>query len=188
MITDKLIQEAKEVAHAHDKDMGKHFAYLTDYSVEKGQEFAEKLNADKKIVLLGTLLMDCMLGPAKKEGKLSEHIEMSFKRTEELLSEFSDVTKEEKENILQCVKQHHGSDKFYSLESEVCCNADCYKFASVRGMIGGIKNYPEVPLKERVVILLEKADEKWNASSLDICKKELEPQYKAIKEFLSLYR
>lgn len=188
MISEKLIKEASEIAHAHDKDMGKHFAYLTDLAVEKGQELAEKLNADKKIVLLGTLLMDCMLPLAKKKGKLSKHIEMSFKRAEKLLSKFSDITEKEKENVIQCVKQHHGSNKFHSLESEICCNADCHKFASVKGVIGGIENYPEVPSKERVDVLLQKADEKWNALSLDVCKKELEPQYKAIKEFLSLYK
>ena len=44
-----------------------------------------------------------------------------------------------------------------------------------------------MPIKDLVTLLLNKADEKWNVLSLPICKKELEPQYKAIKEFLNKY-
>ncbi len=45
-----------------------------------------------------------------------------------------------------------------------------------------------MPIKDLVALLLGKADEKWNELSLDICKKELEPQNKVIKEFLEKYK
>jgi hypothetical protein len=132
--------------------------------------------------------MDCKLGQAFKEGRLKDHVEMSYQKAEEVLSANSQVTEKEKEIILGCVKQHHGSEKFLSLEAEICCNADCYRFASVKGVIGGMKNLRDMPMDDAVKLFLEKADEKWKALSLDICKKELEPEYRAIKTFLNSYR
>jgi len=38
-----------------------------------------------------------------------------------------------------------------------------------------------------IKLYLKKADEKWNVLSLEICKKELEPQYKTIKDFLTRF-
>jgi len=38
---------------------------------------AEKLKADKNVVLLGTLPMDCKLGQAFKERRLKDHTELS---------------------------------------------------------------------------------------------------------------
>jgi len=187
MISDKLIQQAKELVYSDAEKFGAPAFFHIELANEKGRELAKKLNADEKIVLLGTLLMDCMLGAARKQGRLAKHIEMSVKKAEKLLSEFTDITEKEKENVLQCVKQHHGSDKFYSIESEICCNADCYRFLSIEGVIGGIGGFHEMPIDKVVDLFLQKADEKWNALSLAICKKELEPQYKLVKKFLSQF-
>ncbi len=33
----------------------------------------------------------------------------------------------------------------------------------------------------------EKIEEKWNALTLDVCKEELNPQYRAIKELMKEY-
>ena len=38
--------------------------------------------------------------------------------------------------------------------------------------------------QDLISLLTEKADEKWNAVSLDMVKKELEPQHKIIMEML----
>ena len=93
----------------------------------------------------------------------------------------------EKENVLHCIREHHGVDTFYSLESEICCNADCYRFISVEGVVGGAMDFREISVSDFVELFSEKAEEKWYALSLDMCKKELEPQYRAIKTFLESY-
>ncbi len=154
----------------------------------KGQEIAQALNANKEVVILGTLLMDCALWEALQQGKLERHVDMSLEKAKEILSQFSEITEMEKENIFHCISEHHGLVKFYSIESETVCNADCYRFASVEGTIGGMKEFREMKLNELINLWLEKANEKWNALSLDICKKELEPQYYAIKQFLGNYK
>ena len=187
MITAKLINSIRDFVYSDIDKYGTPSKFQVDYTNEKGQMLAEKLGADKGIVLLGTLLMDCKLGQAYKEGKIKEHIAMSGTKADELLSADSDITSQEKENILNCIEQHHGAEKFMSLEAEICCNADCDKFASIKGVIGSLKNMRDMPLDNMVKLFIDKADEKWNALSLDVCKEELEPEYLAIKDFLSKY-
>lgn len=188
MITKKLINSVKEFVYKEIETYGAPSKFQVDFTNEKGQLLSEKLNADKNIVLLGSLLMDCKLGQAYKEGRLQDHIEMSKQKADEILSSDKDVTNDEKLNILNCISQHHGLDKFSSLEAEICCNADCYKFASIKGVIGGIKHLRDMPLDDIVKLFSDKANEKWNALSLDISKKELKVEYESIKSFLKNYK
>jgi hypothetical protein len=197
MINKKVIEEVEKFVFAEAKRYDAPSTFQIEISKKKGQELASKLNADENIVYLGTLLMDCQLGLALKKaqysidfrGKLiSKHVEMSAEKAEKLLSKYSKVTKKEKENIIACVRQHHGVDEFYSLEAEICCNADCYRFASVEGFLGGLRFTRDMEFSDLIELLSAKADEKWDALSLTSCKKELEPQYKTIKKLLALYQ
>ncbi|OGM11331.1 hypothetical protein A2Z22_05085 [Candidatus Woesebacteria bacterium RBG_16_34_12] len=185
MITNKLIKKVEDFVYEESEKHGAPSEFVIKLSNEKGQFLAEKLGANKKIVLLGTLLMDCKLGKAFKENKVPNHIEMSMVAAKELLVKDKAITDKEKNIVLNCVLQHHGSKKFYSLESEIVCNADCYRFLSVKGVFGQIRTFFEIPYEDMVKIFLDKVDEKWKALSLDICKRELKPQYKAIKSLLN---
>lgn len=187
MISDKLINEAKKIAYSNAKKFHLPSIFHIDFSNEKGQGLAKILKADKKIVLLGTTLMDCLIGLAQRKNNLPTHAQISAQEAKKLLAKFPQATKEEKENTLQCILQHHGVKKFYSLEAEICCNADCYRFLSIKGVIGGITTFRSMPINELVKLYLTKVEEKWRTISLDICRKELSLQYQAIKKFLSLY-
>ena len=188
MISESLISKAKEQAYVDSNTYGAPSIFQIDYSVEIGQKVADKVGANKKIVLLGTCFMDCMLGYAYSLNRLPEHIKMSHDKAKEILISDKDITKEETDNVLNCVLEHHGSKSFYSLESEVVCNADCYKFSSVKGVIGGIKYMRDMPIDSLVKLFNDKADEKWSALSLKYCKDELKEQYRLIKEFLGSYK
>ena len=188
IIPKQLIKKAEQLAYSQAKKYQSPTISHIDLSNEKGQKLAKLLKVNKDIVLVGTMLMDCMLGVALKKGKRKDHAKMSEKAAKELLSQLPKLDKSIKENILYCIKQHHGAKKFYSLEAEICCNADCYRFISIKGVIAGIKHGRDMSLREVVDLYLEKADEKWDALSLDICKKELRPQYKIIKKFLKQYK
>jgi hypothetical protein len=131
--------------------------------------------------------MDCQLGIALKKKVLPKHVELGVKKTDELLSRYKDFDKRAKENVLACVREHHGVKNFHSLESEVCCNADCYRFASIPGFLGGLRYTRDMPLEDLVQLLSTKADEKWNSLSLSVCKKELKPQYELIKQIIETY-
>jgi len=187
MISKEIIEKTKEFAYFQTEKYLTPLMIHIEIANKKGQELSEKLGSNKDIVLLGTLLMDCMLGIAVKEGKKEKHIEMSAEKAKEFLSQFTEMTAEEKNNVVHCVEQHHGVEKFYSIEAEICCNADCYRFLSAKGIIGGIRHFRDMELAKLVKLFICKAEEKWNVLSLDICKKELKPQYKAIKEFLSKF-
>lgn len=188
MITAQTIQTVKDFAYVQTEKYGVPSLFHLEYANEKGQWLADKLNANKNIVLLGTSLMDCMIGVAMKESKLSEHAEMSVVKAQEILSALPEIEKKEIENIVACIRQHHGVGKFFSLEAEVCCNADCYRFASVKGALGGMVLGRRMKLDDLVDLYSKKADEKWNALSLDVCKKELEPEYKILKQLFASYR
>ncbi|PIY80258.1 MAG: hypothetical protein COY80_03765 [Candidatus Pacebacteria bacterium CG_4_10_14_0_8_um_filter_42_14] len=185
-IPNKLIQLSKDFAASQAEEFGVPSVFHLDLSYRKGQWLAEKLNANREIVAIGTYLMDCMLGVAFKEGRAAEHVKMSKIKAEELIDGFS-ITKDYKDNILACVSEHHGKEKFYSLESEICCNADCYRFASVEGFVGGIHHGREMDITDLLNLYRDKANEKWKALSLDICKADLKNDYQAIKQLINQF-
>ncbi len=180
-----IILEAKELAVKEIEKYGVpkmgHFILAND----KGQELAEKLGADKDIVLLGTILMDLKIGECMKEGKLSEHVRESSSAAQEFLKQFS-LEEEIFNKIISCIESHHGVEKYSCLEAEVCANSDCYRFLSSEGFFHGLlifgNRYPD--LKEALGYLEKKVDEKYNILSLDICKQELEENYQVFKRLI----
>ncbi|NMC36686.1 hypothetical protein GYA49_06660 [Candidatus Beckwithbacteria bacterium] len=160
-----------------------HFNYANDI----GQFLAKKYKANQQIVLLGTILMDCMLGVAFEDNKINEHIALSAKKTKTLLTNLQGLSSKERENIHYCVLQHHGVKEFYSLEAEVCCNADCYRFVSIKGFIGGIRFTSNMKLKAIVELYQQKVEEKWQAISLSYVKQDLKADYQAIQNLLKLF-
>jgi hypothetical protein len=181
---DKLLKEAKLVAYSEAKKYSSPILKHIDLATEKGIQLAKQLDADIKIVEIGTLLMDVKIGEAISLNKLEEHVDMSYKYTKELLSKYPNISEEVKKNIEACVLQYHGKDNFYSIESETCCNADCYRFCSIKGVSYLMRYFRDIDFEDLVILMKKKLEEKWNALSLDICRKELEPEYKIIKEFL----
>jgi len=188
MIPQDLIKEAEEFAFKEAADFQTPAPLHLVVANEAGQKLAKALGANEDIVLLGTLLMDCKLGYARSIGKPLEHEELSRQAAEAIISKYTNIRPDEAANIYQCILQHHGGVQFFSRESEVTCNADCYRFLSIKGLVSGIKGFRDMPMSELMELFNQKLEEKWNALSLDICKQELEPQYRAIKEFLAQYK
>lgn len=178
MITDQLISQVKSFVPEHGPIL--QHQQIAD---ENGQKLAQKLNADPKIVLLGTMFMDCKIGLAIKENRIKDHVQMSYKTAKEILDKDPDITSEEKNNVLHCVLEHHGTPKFYSLESEICCNADCYRFASIQGIFYTIRYIRDMPDANLYQLLKNKFTEKSQTITLDIVKNELKEDIKIINEF-----
>jgi len=176
---EKFLIEARKLAYSETEKYGTPPVPLIDLATSVGKGLSKELNANVDIVEAGTLLMDCALGQALKENRGSEHVQMSLDKANELIN-VSSLSPEEKENIRHCIQEHHGVSKFYSLESEICCNADCYRFISIKGFILSIKYGREMSFEDLTVLLKNKVNEKWNTLSLDISKKELVSQYESI--------
>lgn len=178
-----FIIEARELAYREVEKTNMPVRAHVDLATEVGKRLAKELGANVDIVEAGTLLMDCLIGQALRENPPKEHTKMSLEKTNDLLNN-SSLPEEEKENIRHCVMEHHGVDKFYSLESEICCNADCYRFISIKGFSFAMRYLRGMPFKDLVALLNEKANEKWNAISLSVVKKELTPQHEVILQML----
>lgn len=183
-IYQEAIAAAKKFAYAEaTKYFGPSIQHI-DLAIKIGEKLAVAQKADNRIVQLGLYLMDCKLGEAIHLGKIREHINMSYLAAEKFLGQCA-ISDREKTNILYCVREHHGVKKFFSRESEVCCNSDCYRFASVRGFTIALKYSGDMAFPDLIKLLGEKADEKWNALTIAQCQKELKPQYQIIKKFLA---
>lgn len=177
-----LIQ-ARKLAYDEVEKTGMPLKLHVDLACEIGKRLAKGLGANVDIVEAGTLLMDCLIGQALQEGKLKDHIKISLDKANGLLGQ-SALSNEEKENIRHCILEHHGAKKFYSLESEICCNADCYRFTSIKGFSYTMKYLRDMPFSDLVTLLEKKVDEKWGLLSLNICKKELADQHEIIERML----
>jgi len=187
MISSQLIEEAESLLRESVGRYQRPPLALFELATLKGQELADQFDAQKDIVKLGSLFMDCVLPQAIAEGRVSEHISMSWDKASEMIGKYPEVSDEEKENIRHCVLEHHGVDSFYSLESEVCCNADCYKFLSVEGIMINIRGNSDLSTPDLMKLLSNKVDEKWSAISMSGVREDLAGQHDAIKEFLKTF-
>jgi hypothetical protein len=149
---------------------------------DKGIELSEKLNGNRFIVEIGTYLMDCEIGTAIKEGRIQDHIQLSLQKAKELFDKYPELDSDIRTNLEQCILQHHGGLKFHSIEAEICCNADCYRFASLKGVALGLRYFRDYEFETLISLLSTKLEEKHSALTLNICIDELEPQYPIIKE------
>ena len=179
MITQNLISKAQDFAKINGPQVGH-----LDIANEAGQKIAQNLSANKDIVLLGTLLMDCALGIAIKHGKLPEHIKMSHDAAKDFLDQDSDITSGEKLSVFNCILEHHNGKDFSSLESEIVCNADCYRFASIPGFYFALTHFDQNLTPNMPEFFKSKFIEKNNLITLDFVKQDLKEQINIINNFI----
>ena len=188
MNIEELVEKAESFNKEEIKKYKSDLEFLYNISYDAGIKLAKKYKADENIVRIALAMMDSKLPEAQHLGTQKEHISMSSSATEKLLEEATLLNDKEKENIIKCVEEHHGVEKFYSIESEVVANADCYKFIHPKGvfyyssMLGRrLHNF-----SKELEHLDFKLNEKHDTLSLPLAKEELEPYYqffqKAINE------
>jgi hypothetical protein len=182
----EVIEKAKELVK---EETGHAVRQLFHLANEAGQKLAEKLNADKDIVMLGTLLMDVKLKQAMAEDRIQDHVKMSIETAKKFLSQF-DLDEETVKKIINCVEAHHGDKPYICKEAEICANADCYKFLPVSNWLRYITilSKRDKPFEKCLDEAEKKLEEKWKVLSLDICKEELEPHYNLVKQILEKAR
>lgn len=182
----EIIEKAEELSRQETADAVRP---LFEFATEKGQALAEGLNADKDIVMLGTLFMDIKRKQAVAENREADHIKMGVEVARKFFENF-DISEENKQKVYNCIEAHHGDVPFSCIESEISTNADCYKFLHPKGMLHffsilGSRGQDFSLILDRAE---EKLEEKWDILSLDICKEELEPHYKSFKELITKAR
>lgn len=175
----QLLEDVLELARKNMPPVKNHL----DISLKKGKMLADEYNADKELVLIGVCLMDIKLGEAHKTSKVSEHVEMASSFAKEYLENY-DLTNEEKDKLINCIKAHHGKIPFSCIEAEVCANADCYRFIHPMGVFtyAGVLATRSNDFKDQINKLKYKLNEKYNILSLPKAKEELEEYYKIYSE------
>ena len=183
----KLANDAESYARREIEKYGLPSMFHFDLSLEKGICLAEKLNANPDLVRAGIALMDLKLGEAFRNGRQSEHVRLSSDATKEFLLNYN-ISDTVKANIINSVEAHHGKIAFSSIESEICANADCYRFVHPKGVFFYFttlsKRYNDF---ESIINQIEtKLNEKINIASIPIVKEELNNYYKVFADFIKI--
>lgn len=181
MITPELISKCDELAKR-----GGPMIWHYNVANDAGQKISANLQADQNIVLLGTMLMDCDILNAISQNRMPDHIKMSYDAAKSVLDQDRDITTIEKEKILKSILEHHGNIGFSGLESEIVCNADCYRFASVPGLYSAQRYFREMENDEFIKLMKVKFKEKSEAITLDFVKSDLKEDLVIISNYLSL--
>jgi hypothetical protein len=182
----EIIRKAEEFALSEIKKYGLPSMMNYNISNEKGLELSKQFDANSDIVQIGTRLMDIKLGEALTKGRIQEHIAMGVTATEEFLSQF-ELINDVKEQIVACVKEHHGVKNWTSKESEICANADCYRFLLVENWLEFLHSLgaEDSTFEEDLALAESKLEEKWTILSIDSCKVELTSHYNMIKKIIA---
>lgn len=180
-----LLEKSKTLALKEIEIFGAPNRFHFEIANRQGQILAEKLGADKEVVLLGTIFMDFKIGQAIKEGRLADHINMSADAAREFLKE-SKVDPNLVSQVVSCVLSHHATIPFASKEAEICANADCYRFLTFRGVISFVAQlgHRGMDLEGIIDYVGRKVEEKWAIVSLAEVKAELRPSYQKLKDFV----
>ena len=184
---EQLIKDAESLMYSEVERTSIPAKGLVDIAVLNGIRIAGKLGANVSIVHIALLLIDCQIGQAASEGRVNEHVAMSLEKANQLLT-LSTISEIEKDNIRHCILEHHGTEKFYSSESEIVCNADCYKFASVPGFLIGMRYTRDMSFSDLIKLQSDKLKEKTGALSLHFCKQELQNDVELINRVLGEYK
>lgn len=182
-----LVKNADTAMREETKKYNQDIELLYDIALEGGKKLAKIYHANIDIVKIGISLMDLKLLEAQSLGIPKEHVKLSTEATKEMLKDYN-LTEEEKENILHCVTEHHGVEKYFSIESEICANADCYKFLDPKGVFAycSLLGRRFHDLTKEWKQLEYKMDEKYSTLSLKEVKDELNPYYEQFKSLLEI--
>lgn len=163
---------------------------MYDISISVGKRLSNIYKVNEDVILIALALIDAKLPEAVRLGNPQDHTKMGIEAAEEILGEVTDMPDATKMNILKCIEEHHGREQYYSQESEIVANADCYKFLSPKGIITYISILGRRlnDFEKEIDQLEMKMDEKFEHLSLDIAKEELTDCYLNFKEYLKKCR
>ena len=190
MTLEELVQISYDYNESELEKNKSEIGILDDLALEHAVRLAKKYNANETVVRIAMNFMDSKLPEASKEGVPKEHIGSALEVTKEYLDKVTDLKDEDRDNIINCVAEHHGALEYSSIEAEICANADCYKFLSPRGIMAyaSILARRHHDLENEWNKLEVKMDEKYKILSMEEVREELEPTYLMFKDVLERAR
>lgn len=187
MNIEELVIKADNFNREEIKKYNPDMEFLHDISLNAGIKLAKEYGADENIVKIALSMMDSKLPEASHLGVPKQHISMSSDATKEMLKDIDFLGEDIKENIIKCVEEHHGVEKFFSIESEVVANADCYKFVHPKGVLyySSMLGRRFHDFNKELEQLNFKLNEKHNTISLPLVKEELESYYEFFQKSIN---
>lgn len=179
MNIEELLEKANNFNREEIEKYNPDIWFLHKIAAEAGSRLAKEYGADENIVNIAIAMMDSKLHEASALGIPKEHISMSVDATKDLLKDVTILSDDVKENIIKCVEEHHGVNKFFSIESEVVANADCYKFVHPKGFLYYLSMLGRRfhDFDKEIAQLNFKLNEKYKTISLPLVKEELKKYY-----------
>lgn len=190
MITKEIFLKAREYALVEAKRTGFPSRVSFDLSINIGLELAEKLEADKDIVLLGVYLMSLKLGEAILQKRNSERASMSAVAAKAFLEE-EGLDSHNVGKVIACILSHNGAEKYSSIEAEIVANSDFYRFIHPRGFFNSFLIANRIignDFDKCLDYVESKMEEKYQTISLEEVKVELEPYYQTFKKYIEVAR
>ena len=123
-IVEEVEKYVKEQIKVYKDNSEDHYDYWNEhikYVYEESLSLADKYNADKEIVSLGSLLHDIAL--INKVGDRKDHHINGEKIAREVLTNLN-YDNDKKERVLKCVYNHRSSKNATSIEEICVCDAD----------------------------------------------------------------
>jgi uncharacterized protein len=183
-----IVQEIKEfVEQECKKPSSKYgfepFVYHFSQVAEYAQELADKLGADKEIVLISAWLHD--IGSIV-HGRQDHHL-TGVKIAEEKLKGL-DYPKGKIELVKKCILNHRGSqdNARESLEEKILADADAMSnFDNISGIFKAAFIYENKNQEEAGKSVMKKLKNKWNKLHFEDSKKIIKPKYEAVLTLFS---
>ncbi len=155
-----------------------HFIPVVEYS----EALADKLGADKEIVIIAAWLHD--IGSIVC-GRENHHL-TGAKIAEEKLSELG-YPPEKIERVKDCIISHRGSQQILpkTLEAKILIEADTLSaFNDIAGLFQCAFYYEKLSRKEAKDSVKRKLENKWKQLNFDESREIVRPKYEAIKLLL----
>ena len=154
---------------------------LTELAIAKGKELAKRYNEDEKLILVSLYLAHTVFSPIWEGEVQKNHPKLSSEFVKKYLEEW-DVSKNEKEIILNSIEAHHNKVEAKTKIAEIVKNAECFKFVTIEGSLIwlhelGLRQIQYEEAKEKVI---KKMQQKKDLLTLEDCIKEAEINCKEI--------
>ncbi len=185
MDKNKIVEEIEKVAIEEFKKNKVSTLWVFHIANLEGLRIAKELKADEFVVQLGTRLMDFKLPEAIKNNKLSQYVEMSIVAAKEFLVKYN-LDNFVYDKVINSIAAHHKEIEWNSLESEICANADCYKFLKVKNWLKYLHTLSGrgYGFEEAYNMAKAKFIEKLKILSLDFCKQDLKDDIEIIQNII----
>jgi uncharacterized protein len=158
------------------------FLYHFTPTVKYATKLADKLGADKEVVVIAAWLHD--IGSVMK-GRKDHHL-TGVKIAEKKLKELG-YPKEKIELVKKCILNHRGSQKNNptTIEERIIADADTLSnFDNLSGIFKAAFIYENLDQKEAQKAVKKKLENKWKQLYFEDSKEIIRPKYEAIRTVL----